>query len=252
MNFFGSEKYFSNRTPNSVRKLEHILDTRKPSEWFLSPNNKQFLTSRLLKEKMHVDEITLYSTMNIWSKKNKIDALYNAEYNSTCNDDHITLLDSINQRFISFMHEKYGRVSTPLENSAYIQQYKNHNFDDEVVVQDGILQATNPYPSEDKFEKKKYTDLSFEDMRNMDVYDPTYDRDLYAQSIGLVMKRSRRNTNIQKYMHKRNTDYDLDGLQTKENDRASLDNMVRGFDMSEFRRNANNSKKPISRYQHQY
>lgn len=243
MDFFGSEKYFNNRTPNSVHKLEYELESRTPSDWFMSPNNKKYLNYRIIKEKLNIDEISLTSSMAIWAKKNKINKLYNAEYNTTRNNDYMVILDSMNSSFMSYLKEKFKLFDT-LSNTQYIRQYREQSS---MVIQDGILQKTG-YDEEDLLEKKKLSHMTADDFRNMDVYDPTYDRDLYTQTIGLAMKRSRRN-NMQKYMHNRHTDFDVDGLRVKENDRASLDNMVRGFDMSEFRKYADNSKRPISRYQ---
>lgn len=245
MNFFGSEKYFNNRTPASVRKLEAEIDSRTPKDWFLALNNREYLKSRIIKQKMNIDEITLTSNMAIWAKKNKIETLYNAaDANIINQNDYITVLDANNQKFMSYLSEKFTIFDAPLSNTASVRQYKNSG---DLVIQDGILQRVggNEDPDDEIMEKKKFSHMTAQDIQNMDVYDPTYDRDLYAQTIGLSMQRNRRN-NLQKNMHKRHTDFDVDGLQSKEDEC-----MVRKFDMSEFRRNANNSKKPISRFQFQ-
>lgn len=237
MNFFGSEKYFNNRTPLSVLKLEAELDSRTPKDWFLAPNNREFLKSRIIRQKIPIDEITLASNMAIWAKKNKLEELSNAEYNATENNDYMTILNQNNQNFMNYLGTKFSLFGAPQSNHANIRQYRNS--DENMVVQDGILQDTS-YKGP-VIEKKKYSEMTAEDIRNMDVYDPTYDRDLYAKAIGVTMKRNK----FQKTMHKRRVDFDVKEL------KSSHESLVRRYDMSEFRRNANSSKKPISRYQFQ-
>ena len=247
MDFFGSEKYFNNRTPNSVRRLERDIECKTPTDWFMECSNRKYLHKRIQLGGLNIDEISLMSAMNIWAKKKKINALFNADFNVTNNQDNTTVVGSINKEFLNHMNEKHGIFNSGLSNKANIRQYKEKQEDD-YVIQDGILQKTSDDSADDRIVSKKFSEMTVNDFRNLDVYDPSYDRDLYVQTIGLGMQRSRRN-NIQKYMHKRNTDYELDGLQAKDSDRASLDNLVRGYDMSEYVRHANSRKKPISRHQ---
>lgn len=245
MDFFGSEKYFNNRTPNSIHNLERNLECKTPSEWFMECNNRKHIIKRLRIHGLNIDEISLMAMMDIWAKKKKINALFNADINATGNQDPATLVSAINKEFLNHVDEKYGIFCAAQSNKANIRQY-GEKQEHEYVVQDGILQKT--MTADERVVSKKFSEMTVNDFRNLDVYDSSYDRDLYAQTIGMGMQRSRRN-NLQKYMHKRNTDYDLDGLQARESDRAILDNMVRGYDMSEYVKHANSRKKPISRYQ---
>jgi hypothetical protein len=172
MNFFGSEKYFQNRTPTSVRKLETELDNRTPHEWFMAPNNKKHVAAQLLHYRIILDEI-----------------LQPARYE----DDGV----------------------------------------DTMVV-------------------KKASEMTAADMRNLNVYDPTYDRDLYAKTIGLALKRNGKNR-FQKNMHARHNDRgDTEGWRSKDEDMGSRGNLVRKFDMSEFRKYAVNAHRPLSHNQFQY
>lgn len=260
MNFFGSEKYFANRTPESVNNLDSAIDNRTAAGWFLKQKNRNYLQNRIIREKINVDEISLIASMNIWAKKNKLHSK-NLKCEVTGITDYLTATDQLNQQFLNHLRERFGSF-TPLSNTHNIIQQNNTYTTDEddlsnynmingkSVIMDGMLVRTDQ-DQEGQLMQKSATYMTAEDIRNIDVYDPTYDRDLYTQTLGMVNKRSRRN-NMQKYMHRRHIDYDAsDGFRAKEDDRASLDNLVRGFDMSEFRRYAVNSHRPISRYQFQ-
>jgi hypothetical protein len=262
MNFFGSEKFFKNRTPQSVHKLVNELETRTPTEWFMAPNNKKYLASQLLRYNIILDEIGLHSNMNNWAKKNKINNRYNADQNATGVNDYMVVLDSINSDFISHVREKNSYFDQPIQGQRNIIQYKNtpnlisdsndyNIINGDSVIQDGVLQQTRYSDDREAYVMKKSSEMTADDIKNLDVYDPTYDRDLYAKTIGLAMKRSRRN-NFQKNMHARHTDFETEGWRSKDEDMGSRDNLIRGFDMSDFKKYAINSKRPVSRDQFQY
>lgn len=265
MNFFGSEKFFKNRTPQSVHKLVNELDTRIPLEWFMAPNNKKYLEAQLIRYNVILDEIGLHSSMNNWSKKNKINNRYNADQNSTGVNDYMVVLDSINSDFISYIREKNACFDQPIQSRRSIIQYKNtpnlmsdnndlsdyNTINGDSVIQDGVLQQTRYGDDRETYAMKKSSEMTVDDIKNLDVYDPTYDRDLYTKTIGLAMKRSRRN-NFQKNMHARHTDFETEGWRSKDADMGSRDNLIRGYDMSEFKKYAVSSRRPVSRDQFQY
>lgn len=230
MDFFGSEKYFQNRSPNSVIKLENTLNTRTAMEWFTSANNRKYLQAQLIAYHIRMDELSLQSSMAIYGKKKNINSLYNAEVSNTGVKDYTVVLDSVNKDFINYIRVSNGCFDQPLQNTQRVRQYRDQELD-QPVIQDGVL--THMTQDDDHYETKRYTDMTASDFQNMDIRRNEAETDLYAQTFGLAMKRSRRN-NMQKYMHGRHTDYDLDGLCSKDNNRSSLDNLVRGFNMKDF------------------
>jgi hypothetical protein len=214
MNFFGSEKYFRNRTPEkSQDNINNILDQSNTSI-FLRDENKEYLYKQLKVMGVELDDmIELHSSMVIFAKKFSINNL------RIIGNDKNVLLNSINKKYIHYMSDKFAPFEAALSSQVNIGH-----------------------------QQKKHDELTADDMKNIDIYRPSHDRDLYMETIGMCAKRSRRN-GLQKYMHSRHVETDLEGLQARETDRASLDNLVRGYDMSDFILNANSSKKPISRYQ---
>lgn len=261
MNFFGTEKFFQNRTLKPIPE-----ETVKGL--FISASNRAHLKALLLQHGIQLDTLELQAKMGVWSKKNKIQDKYSSDNNATRNTNHVMIVESLNSQF---MHDVKGCVSSfdqPLQNRVCVQEYKNiglssnnTDFNDtgnnETVIQDGVLTSCKfVEPDHATFQTKKATAMTSQDYQNMDVYDFKYDRDLYAQAIGLSMKRQRRN-DMQKYMHKRHVygyhdnEGNADGYRSAESERASLDNLSRGFDMSKFRRYANNIKRPESAYQFQ-
>lgn len=270
MNFFGTEKYFQNRSPKSIQQLEGSVSNASMREWFMTINNRAHLKATLTQKGINCDSLELQAKMGVWARKNKIHEKYSSDHNSTGNQNYTITLSAINQQFIHDMQGKISSFDRPLEGNVRVQEYKNKPImysnnnasyndieDSETVIQDGVLTKSRfDEPNHLQFESKKSSMMTATDMQTLDVYDPNYDRDLYAQAIGLSMKRQRRN-DMQKYMHKRHVygyydgEGNADGYRSAESERASLDNLSRGFDMSKFRKYANNAKRPESSLQFQ-
>lgn len=267
MDFFGTEKFFQNRT-SSQNYID--FDDRNLKELFMDQENVDQLATSLRHFGMVFEDLELRAKMGVWAKKNKVEFTFNYDRNSTKQNDNSLLLKAINSKFIESAQEFHSTFHKPLHNKICAQKYKNipvsyspnpqnYNdvFDSETVIQDGVLQKSNyDEPDHRVVEHKSTKYMTANDFRNMDVYDSNYDRDLYTQTIGLSIKRQRRN-DMQKYMHKRHTQgfYEggasSEGFRVAEADRASLDNLSRGFSMQKFIKNANNLKRPESRNQFQ-
>ena len=271
MDFFGTEKYFRNRAPESIQRFEEALDRTSNREWFMSSDNVYLVKSELIVRGVQFDDLELRAKMGVWARKNKIDLKFSAESNSTRQSNPVLVRKAINASFIKYAQGEFTSFDKPLDNRVRMQEYKNQpsatnrisdndyndTFDSETVIQDGILTKSRfDEPDHATFQSKCTNQMTACDVRNMDVYDPKYDRDLYAQAIGMSMKRQRRN-DMQKYMHARHvygykeSEDNPDGYRTADADRSSLDNLSRGFDMSKFVRNANNSRRPESALQFQ-
>lgn len=264
MDFFGTEKFFQNRTLNPIPE-----ETVKGL--FMSASNRAHLKAELAQQGIQIDTLELQAKMGVWSRKNKINDKYSSDSNATRNENQVIVVQSLNSQFINDIKGQQSSFDKPLQTSVRVQEYKNirtlmnspnsasfnDTGNDETVIQDGVLTACKfNEPDHLSFESKKATYMTVADYQVLDVYDPKYDRDLYAQAIGMSMKRQRRN-DMQKYLHKRhvygyhNGEGNADGYRSAESERASLDNLSRGFDMSKFRRHANNIKRPESAYQFQ-
>jgi len=270
MNFFGTEKYFQNRSPESIQRFEETVSNASMRDWFMTINNRAHLKATLTQKGINYDSLELLAKMGVWARKNKIHEKYSTDYNTTANQNYTVVLSAINQQFIHDMQGQISSFDKPLDSDVRVQEYKNKptmysnsntSFNDiedsETVIQDGVLTKSRfDEPDHEVYEIKKSSMMTAADMQNLDVYDVNYDRDLYTQTIGLCMKRQRRN-NMQKYMHKRHIygyhegEGNADGYRSAESERASLDNLSRGFDMSKFRKYANNAKRPESAFQFQ-
>lgn len=269
MDFFGTEKYFQNRT---YSQNQTVIETRSMKEWFMDEQNCDNVLSQLTHRGIQFNDLELRAKMGVWARKNKIHLQQSSDNYIIGHNDLTILLKSINAKFINETFGEFTSMDKPIDNRIRVQTYKNHttgykvnpnnDFNDvsesETVIQDGILMKSNfDEPDHEIFETKKSTMMTASDYKNLDVYDPKYDRDLYVQAIGMSMKRQRRN-DLQKYMHKRHvygfkeSDSNPDGYRSAESDRASLDNLSRGFSMKKFIANANNLKRPESMYQFQF